>query len=116
MNKKTFFAYHNSKIKKGGINMAILQKTALVLTIIGALNWGLIGLFEFDLVAFIFGELTMLSKIIYILVGIAGIINIGLLFQDLEDEYFKALSKAEKDLAKSCLPGFVQNMKIVKWM
>lgn len=46
---------------------------ALVLLIIGGLNWGLVGLFSFDLVAAIFGELSVLSRIIYILVGIAAV-------------------------------------------
>lgn len=60
--------------------MEILQKIALVLTIIGAIVWGLIGLFDFNLVEMIFGDKTLLSKIVYIIVGIAGLINIGLLF------------------------------------
>lgn len=51
--------------------------TALVLVIIGAINWGLIGIFKFDLVAFIcgevFGGVNVVSRIIYILVGIAGL-------------------------------------------
>ncbi len=46
---------------------------AYVLTIIGGLNWGLIGAFNFDLVAAIFGEMSTLSRIIYILVGISAI-------------------------------------------
>jgi uncharacterized membrane protein YuzA (DUF378 family) len=46
---------------------------ALVLVLIGAINWGLVGLFAFDLVAAIFGEMTVLSRIIYTLVGIAGV-------------------------------------------
>lgn len=46
---------------------------ALVLLIIGGLNWGLVGLFTFDLVAAIFGEMSVLSRIIYILVGISAI-------------------------------------------
>ena len=62
--------------------MRILQKIALVLTIIGAINWGLIGLFNFNLVATIFGAEHIISRIIYVLVGIAGIINIALLFED----------------------------------
>ena len=67
--------------------MQTLQKVALVLTILGALNWGLIGLFEFDLVASLFGGADqVVSRIIYTLVGLAGIINIGLLFGDLEDK------------------------------
>ncbi len=69
---------------KGG-NMAILQKIALVLVIIGALNWGLVGIFEFDLVATIFGESTnLIARIIYTVIAVAGIINIGLLFEDLD--------------------------------
>ncbi len=64
--------------------MVILQKVALVLTIIGAINWGLIGIFDFNLVSFIFGDGTFLENMIYILVGIAGLINIGLLVQDLD--------------------------------
>jgi uncharacterized membrane protein YuzA (DUF378 family) len=50
-----------------------LDWTAIVLTIIGALNWGLIGLFRFNLVSFLFGEMTLLSRVVYTLVGIAGI-------------------------------------------
>ena len=50
-----------------------LYATALTLSIIGAVNWGLIGLFKFDLVAFLFGSMTLLSRIIYTIVGICGI-------------------------------------------
>lgn len=64
--------------------METLQKVCLVITIIGALNWGLIGLFDFNLVEAIFGELTVMSRIIYILVGITGLINIGILFKHLD--------------------------------
>lgn len=65
--------------------MKTLQMIALTLIIIGALNWGLVGLFQFDLVASIFGGTEeILTRVIYTLVGIAGIINIGLLFQDLD--------------------------------
>lgn len=65
--------------------METLQKTCLVLTIVGAINWGLIGLLDFNLVSTIFGSGTMLERLIYILVGIAGIINIGILFNHIED-------------------------------
>ena len=64
--------------------MNILQKISLVLTIIGAINWGLIGLFNFNLVDSLFGVDSFLSMLIYILVGISGIINIMLLFTDLD--------------------------------
>lgn len=61
--------------------MNILQKIALVLIIIGALNWGLVGIFKFDLVAFIFDNLSpVITRIIYSLVGIAGLISISSLF------------------------------------
>ena len=57
--------------------------TALVLTIIGALNWGSVGLFQFDLVAFICGGSTsVVSRIIYALVGLAALWCISLLFRD----------------------------------
>ena len=60
----------------------LLDKIALILAIIGSLNWGLIGLFSFDLVAFICGQMSITSRIIYGLVGIAGIWCITLLFRD----------------------------------
>ena len=60
--------------------MKTLQSIALTLTIIGAINWGLVGLFDFNLVSLIFGGAdSMLTKIIYIIVGVCGIINIKLL-------------------------------------
>ena len=65
--------------------METLQKVCLVFTIIGAIVWGLIGLFDFNLVAYIFGEGSMLSRIIYTIVGITGLINIGILFNHIED-------------------------------
>lgn len=65
--------------------MHTLQKLALILTIIGALNWGLVGLFDFNLVSTLFGDENVVTRIIYALVGIAGIINIGLLFEDLTE-------------------------------
>lgn len=64
----------------------ILDKIALLLTIIGALNWGGIGLFRFDTVAFLFGGQTaLLSRIIYTLVGLAGVWCITLLFRPGEE-------------------------------
>ena len=64
--------------------MEMFQKVLLVVTIIGAVNWGMIGLLDFNLVAFLFGSSTMLERIIYALVGISGIINIGLLMAHLD--------------------------------
>ena len=60
--------------------MKVIDKIALVLIIIGAINWGLIALLEFDLVAFIFGDMSVLSRIVYGLVGISGLWGIKLLF------------------------------------
>ena len=50
-----------------------IDGTALAITIIGAVNWGLIGLFQFDLVRFLFGDMTLLSRIVYIIVGLCGL-------------------------------------------
>ncbi len=58
--------------------MKVLYYIALTLVIIGALNWLLIGLFSFDLVATLFGNISVFSRFVYVLVGIAGIISIGL--------------------------------------
>ena len=58
--------------------MRILDRVALILTIIGGINWGLIGIFKFDLVAMLFGEMSVLSRIVYTLVGLSGIVSIGL--------------------------------------
>jgi uncharacterized protein len=53
--------------------LTVLDWIALVLVIIGAVNWGLVGLFNFDLVASVFGSLSILSRIVYDLVGLSGI-------------------------------------------
>ena len=50
-----------------------IDSAALTIGIIGAINWGLIGLFGFDLVAFLFGEMTLVSRIVYSLVGLSGL-------------------------------------------
>ena len=62
--------------------MMLLNKIALALAIVGALNWGLVGLFTFDLVAWICdGATTIVARIIYTLVAIAGIFCISMLFR-----------------------------------
>ena len=64
----------------------ILDKIALILVIVGALNWGAVGLFSFDAVAWISGGVTtLLARIIYIAVALAGIWCISLLFRDNEE-------------------------------
>ncbi|PEA35141.1 DUF378 domain-containing protein [Bacillus toyonensis] len=66
--------------------MSTLQRIALVFTVIGAVNWGLIGFFQFDLVAAIFGgQNSALARTIYGIVGISGLINLGLLFKPSEN-------------------------------
>ena len=62
-----------------------LDKLALTLSIVGALNWGSIGLFGFDVVAFLFGGQTgAVSRVIYTLVGLAGLWCITMLFRETE--------------------------------
>jgi len=53
----------------------LIKIIAFILVIVGALNWGLVGLFDFDLVARIFGEMTRLTRVVYILVGLSAIIT-----------------------------------------
>ena len=57
--------------------MKLLDNIVLALVVIGAVNWGLIGFFEFDLVAALFGEMTAFSRIVYGLVGISGLYAIS---------------------------------------
>ena len=64
--------------------MKIINMIALILLIIGGLNWGLVGLFEFNLVDFLFGIGSILSRIVYILVGVSAIWCIGLLAKIME--------------------------------
>lgn len=69
----------NPIIRKGGNHMnKALDCFALTIVIIGAINWGLIGFFRFDLVAFIFGDMSWFSRIIYALVGLGGLYLISL--------------------------------------
>ncbi len=71
--------------------MKIIDKIALVLVIIGAINWGLIGLFNFNLVETIFEDMTIISRIIYTLVGISGLWAIKS-FQEADDFVFRGLA------------------------
>ena len=66
--------------------MRVIQRIALALVIIGAINWGLIGFFRFDLVASIFGgQAAFLSRVIYALVGLSGVACLGILFSPMEE-------------------------------
>lgn len=60
------------------MNSKCFDYTVLTLVIIGAINWGLIGFFKFDLVAFLFGDMTWISRIIYAIVGLSGLYTISM--------------------------------------
>lgn len=62
--------------------MRALDVTALLLVVIGAINWGLIGFFQFDLVSALFGEMSALTRIIFAIVGIAGLYAISFFAKD----------------------------------
>ena len=73
--------------RQGRSHRMVIDTIALILVIIGALNWGSIGLFSFDIVAWIFGgQAAIVSRIIYTLVGLAGLWSISLLFRPRETE------------------------------
>lgn len=65
--------------------MKTFQKIALIFTIIGAINWGLVGFFNFNLVEALFDAGTTFSRVIYSIVGICGLINIGIYFYKFAD-------------------------------
>lgn len=67
-----------SDMKKEVFQMKWFDNTALTLVIIGAVNWLLVGIFKFDLVAFLFGNLSWLSRIIYTIIGLCGLYLISL--------------------------------------
>lgn len=64
--------------------MNTLFKTTLVLSIIGCINWGLVGLFNFNLVEYLLGDGALITRIVYVLVMLSGLINIGILTKDLD--------------------------------
>lgn len=67
--------------------MHVLKIITYILVLIGALNWGLVGAFNIDLVALILGDMTVLSRIVYILVGLSAIIYAILSYRDTFDKY-----------------------------
>ena len=62
--------------------MKVLDSIALILIIIGAINWGLVGFFQFDLISTIFGEMSIFSRIIYGVIGILGLYSISFFAKD----------------------------------
>ena len=81
MNNSIIFG-KNIIIKEDMMNT--LFKTTLVLSIIGCINWGLIGLFNFNLVEYLLGDGALITRIVYVLVMLSGLINIGILTKDLD--------------------------------
>lgn len=73
-------------IETKGVICVLLDKIALLLTIVGGINWGLVGLFRFDLVAWIFGgQGAIISRIIYTVIALASIWCISLLFRNTDE-------------------------------
>lgn len=66
--------------------MGALYKTALTFVIIGAINWGLIGFFNFNLISAIFGADTFMTNLIYSIVGVAGILSIPILAKQFDED------------------------------
>lgn len=61
--------------------ISLIDKLALTLVVIGALNWGLVGIFSFNLVSWVFGSADIFSRLVYVLVGLGGIWSLSLLFR-----------------------------------
>ena len=78
--------------------MKSLQKIALILAFIGALNWGLIGIFSFDLVAYLFGTLSMVTRAVYIIVLLSGLYSLSILGIEKEEyrEEHQEISRSKK--------------------
>ena len=64
--------------------MNTLYKTTLAFAIIGCVNWGLVGIFNFNLVEFLFGDATVLTRIVYVLIAVCGLIDLGIFTKDLD--------------------------------
>lgn len=76
----------------------MIKKLALAITVIGALNWGVIGLFSFDVVAqFANGHAQPLARFFYIIVGVSGLITVGLLFDTLREKDLDNVVVAEPE-------------------
>lgn len=86
----------NTFKKKGCDNMKILNKIALILCVIGGINWGAIGIFQFDIVAWIFGgQDSPASRLIYILVFLSALWCISIIFSDIKEP---DISKQDNDI------------------
>ncbi len=67
--------------------MRALKIISYILIIIGALNWALVGIFNIDLVAFLFGEMSVAARIIYVVIGFAAIVSIATTFREIFERY-----------------------------
>lgn len=79
--------------------MRALSIISMILVVVGAINWGLIGVFDFNLVSWLFGEVSGLTRLVYILVGLAGLYGIVMLI---------TLSESREDI---CVPGHGGQMR-----
>lgn len=76
----------------------MIKKLALAITIIGALNWGVVGLFSFDVVAqFADGHAQPFARFFYIVVGISGLLSLGLLFDTIREKQMEHVAIAEPE-------------------
>ena len=64
--------------------MNMFYKTCLAIATIGCINWGLVGILNFNLVEFLFGNATLLTRLVYIIVAVAGIVQLGIFTKDLD--------------------------------
>lgn len=81
MNNYLFFVQNKNKKED---TMNTLYKIALTIGIIGCINWGLVGLFNFNLVEYLFGDNSHITRIVYTLVFVSGLIEIGIFTKDLD--------------------------------
>jgi uncharacterized membrane protein YuzA (DUF378 family) len=71
--------------------MSFIQKVLLAVTIIGGINWLLIGIFDFNLVTFLFMQNALASRILYVIIGLCALVTIGLLFMWKNDHYYEEI-------------------------
>lgn len=73
----TLLGINNHKYLEWRFNMKTLDYIVLILVIVGTINWGLIGLLNFDLVRVLFGDMTLLSRIVYVIIGVCGLYSLS---------------------------------------
>lgn len=88
--------------------MGTIYRIGLLLAVIGALNWGLIGFLQYDLVADLFGTGSVLTRWIYALVGVGGVVSIPILFKRFEEEIDWGPAKRQMQMEAGEEPDFTQ--------